>query len=64
LRKERGIQIRKDKMMIKTFNWRKEVDLVIKLWLKCKNDDEKSKGKAGKYANRLMERCGELVYCT
>jgi hypothetical protein len=48
--------VKNDKMWIKTFNWTKEIDLLMRMWLKCKDDDERSRNKAEKYASNLMER--------
>jgi hypothetical protein len=64
LRKERGIRIINDRLRVKTFNWGKEVDLLIRLWHKYEDDECKSKEKVEKYVDRLMESCNRLFTCS
>jgi hypothetical protein len=56
LRRDRGINIVNDDKMIKTFTWGTEIDLLLKIWNKCKEDNAKTRKKAEKYASNIMDR--------
>jgi hypothetical protein len=54
LRRGRGINIVCDDKMIKTFTWSTEIDLLLKFWNKCKEDNATTRKKAEKYASNLI----------
>jgi hypothetical protein len=56
LRNNKNLRVICDELRITTFSWEKEIDLLVRMWTKCRENNIASKEKAKKYSDKLLER--------